>query len=101
MGTISQGVRECKQKNSQNEPKNQFLAQVGPFLNNSKNCSISDAASCLSSLVKNIGCFWGVLAKNPKAAKMTVSAGTKTFKNLKLDNCRSHISKTCPACVPP
>ena len=42
-----------------------FLAQFGPFLNTSKNCSISDASSCLSSLAKNVGCFWGARAKNP------------------------------------
>ena len=42
-----------------------FLAQFRPFLNTSKNCSISDESSCLSSLVKNVDCFWGVLAKNP------------------------------------
>ena len=32
-----------------------FLAQFWPFLNTSKNCSISHASSCLSSLVKNVG----------------------------------------------
>ena len=32
---------------------------------------------------------------------MTVSAGTETFENLKLENCRSDINKICPVCVPP
>ena len=36
-----------------------------------------------------------------KQHKMTVSASTETFENLKRENCRSHISKTCPVCVPP
>ena len=40
-----------------------FLARIRQFLNTSKNCSIFDISSCLSSLVKNEGCFWGVLAK--------------------------------------
>ena len=52
-----------------------------------------------SKMEAAFGEFW--LKIHPKAAKMTVSAGTKTFKNLKMDNCRSHINKTCPACVPP
>ena len=42
-----------------------FLAQFRPLLNNLKNCSISDASSCLSKLITNVGCFWGVLAKTP------------------------------------
>ena len=42
-----------------------FLDQFRPFLNASKNCSISDASSCLLSLVKNLGCFCGALVKNP------------------------------------
>ena len=33
--------------------------------------------------------------------KMTVSAGTKTLENLKLENHRPDIAKTCPLCVPP
>ena len=33
-----------------------------------------------------------------KQPKMTVSAGTKTFENLKLENHRSDIDKTCPLC---
>ena len=32
---------------------------------------------------------------------MTVSAGTKTFENLKLENYKSDINKNCPVCVPP
>ena len=32
---------------------------------------------------------------------MTVSASTKTFENLKLENHRSDIAKTYPLCVPP
>ena len=36
-----------------------------------------------------------------KQPKMTVSADTKTFENLKLDNYRSNIAKTCPLCVLP
>ena len=32
---------------------------------------------------------------------MTVSASTKTFENLKLENYRSDINKTFPVCVPP
>ena len=35
-----------------------------------------------------------------KQPKMTVSAGTKTFKNLELENHRSGIAKTCPLCEP-
>ena len=33
--------------------------------------------------------------------KMTVSAGIKTFENLKLKNYRSDIAKTGSLCVPP
>ena len=36
-----------------------------------------------------------------KQPKMTISASTKTFENLKLENYRFRISKTCPVCVPP
>ena len=36
-----------------------------------------------------------------KQLKMTVSAGTKTFENLKLENYRSDIYETCPVGVPP
>ena len=36
-----------------------------------------------------------------KQPKMTVSADTKTFENLKLENHRSNIAKTYPLCVPP
>ena len=32
---------------------------------------------------------------------MTVSAGTKTFENLKVENYRFDIAKICPLCVPP
>ena len=32
---------------------------------------------------------------------MAVSASTKTFENLKLENYRSHINKTWPVYVPP
>ena len=71
-------------------------------LNTSKTCTISDASSCLSSLVKNVRCFWSSCQKSTqKQRKTTVSAGTKKFQNLKLENCRFHISKTCPVCVPP
>ena len=35
-----------------------------------------------------------------KQPKMTVSASTKTFENLKLENHRSDIAKTCLLCVP-
>ena len=47
--------------------------------------------------------FWGVLAKKStqRQPKMTVSAGTKTFENLKVENYRSDIAKICPLCVPP
>ena len=45
--------------------------------------------------------FWEVLKFATKQPKMTVSAGTKTFENLKLENYRSNINKTCPVYVPP
>ena len=35
-----------------------------------------------------------------KQPKMTVSAGTKRFENLKLENHRSNITKIYPLCVP-
>ena len=33
--------------------------------------------------------------------KMTVSAGTKIFEDLRPKNCRSDIAKTFPLCAPP
>ena len=36
-----------------------------------------------------------------KQPKMTVSAGTKIFENLKLENHRADIAETCSSCVPP
>ena len=36
-----------------------------------------------------------------KQPKVTVSAGTKSFENLKLENHRSDIAKTCLLHVPP
>ena len=47
-----------------------------------------------SKIQTKLTTFQGVLAK--KQPKMTVSAGTKTFKNLKLENYKSDIAKTCP-----
>ena len=42
--------------------------------------------------------FWGFLVKKPleMSLKMTVSSGAKTFKNLKPENYRPNIIKTCP-----
>ena len=50
-----------------------FLAEFRPFLSTSKTYSISDASSCLSSLVKNTGCFWETLAKNPPKSSINDS----------------------------
>ena len=55
----------------------------------------------MSSLVRistKLTGFGGFLVKKPlkRTLKMTVSAGAKTFKNLKLENCRPNIIKTCP-----
>ena len=36
-----------------------------------------------------------------KQPKMTVSAATQLFENLKLENYRSNIKKTFPVCVQP
>ena len=63
---------------------------------------MSDASPCLSSLVKILD---NILVNSGhkttlKLPKMTVSAGLKTFENLKLNNYRSNITKTCPVCVP-
>ena len=48
--------------------KKNFLAQFRPFLNTSKNCSISDESPCFPSLVKNaaFGEFWW--KKSPKSS---------------------------------
>ena len=65
-----------------------FLAQIRQFLNTSKNCSISDTSSCLSSLVKNEDCFWGVLAKNsPKSSVKRQFLQVR--KNFKIQNWRN------------
>ena len=58
---VHEGVNKKTLKISQ---KINFVAKFRPFLNTSKICSISDASSCLSTLVKKVDCFWGVLAKN-------------------------------------
>ena len=60
----------------------------------------------MSSLVKisnKIGNILGSTGQKntQKQPKMTVSASTKTFANLKLENYRSDINETCPVCVPP
>ena len=80
-----------------------FLAQFRPFLNTSKNCSISDATSCWSSLVKKFRLLLGSSCQKStqKQRKTTVSTGTKAFEKLQLENCRSYMSKNCPVCVPP
>ena len=60
----------------------------------------------MSSLVKISNKIENVLGSSDqkstqKPPKMTVSASTKTFENLKLEKYRSHINKTWPVCVPP
>ena len=56
---VSHGVyKSINKKTLKMSQKINFLAQFRPFLNTSKNCSITDASSCLSSLVKILGCFW-------------------------------------------
>ena len=53
----------------------------------------------MSSLVKNSGSSGK--KSTQKQPKMTVSAGPKTFENLKLENYRLNINKTCSECVLP
>ena len=53
----------------------------------------------ISNKIDNI--LGGYGQKTQVQTKMTISAGTKTFENLKLKNSRSDINKTFPVCVPP
>ena len=61
---------DVNKKTLKRSQKINCLSQFRPFLNTSKNCRISDASSCLSSLVKNVGCFWEVLMKNPAKSSL-------------------------------
>ena len=56
-----------------------------------------------SKFQTKLATFGGILAKknNQNQPKMTVPVGTKTFENLKLENYRSYITKTCTVSVPP
>ena len=64
---VYEGVNE---KSLKMNKKINFLAQIWPYLNTSKNCSIFDTSSCLSPPVKNVGCFWRVLTKNPPKSSL-------------------------------
>ena len=64
---VYEGVNE---KSLKMNKKINFLAQIWPYLNTSKNCSIFDTSSCLSPPVKNVGCFWRVLTKNPPKSNL-------------------------------
>ena len=59
--------------------------------------------SSLAKISKNIDNILGSSGQKTtqKQPKITVSVDTKTFENLKLENYRSNIAKTCPLCVPP
>ena len=57
---------DVNKKTLKRSQKINCLSQFRPFLNTSKNCRISDASSCLSSLVKNVGC----LMKNPAKSSL-------------------------------
>ena len=59
-----------KQKNSQIEPKINFLAQFRPFLNISFKKRENICFIILLSLFKNVCCFWGVLTKSPPKSSL-------------------------------
>ena len=69
-----------------------------PFLNTPGNSMSWAALFLIFSEIVHFGEFW---PKNTtKQPKMAVSAGTKAFENLKLENYRSEINKTCLVCLP-
>ena len=65
---------------------------------------MSDASSCMSSLFKISNKIENILRsfgyENTQRQPKKVSAGTKTFEDLKHENCRWDISETCPVREP-
>ena len=79
------------------------VSTISQYFN--KNRSISDPSCCMLSLVNFSNKIDNILESSgqkttQKQPKMTVSARTKIFENLKLENHRSNINKTYPICVP-
>ena len=104
-GVIHRVKEEKHKENSQNDPKNQLFELVLTIsLYFNKNCSKFDGLFCMSTLVNILNKIDILGSSGQKTTKeqpkRTVSAGTKTFENLKLKNCRSDIAKACSLCVP-